>query len=165
MVTFNSGYKTPELFFKSLFRLRKEGIDFKLIVLGEKTNSYPAIFDEAKTLLSDEIIHFGYCENKEDYYQMLAKADFLPVSSHQDFFGYSIVEAMALGVQPILPNRLAYPEHINENHRSLIFYENDSDFYEKVKASIIKVKVDLSSDVEKYDWEKLIHLYDQEFRL
>ncbi len=155
--------KNPQWFFDSIRKLKEEGLDFSLIVLGEKTQKYPAIFDDAVKLFADNILHFGYCENKDEYYKLLAKADFLPVCSHQDFFGYSIVEAIALGIHPILPNRLAYPEHINIENKPSVFYESDEDFYVKLKESLNQERLDIRTDVAKYDWSELIDLYDHEF--
>lgn len=155
--------KNPELFFNSLKQLKNEGIDFSLIVLGEKTQKYPPVFDHTKELFADHILHYGYCESKDAYYKLLAGADFLPVCSHQDFFGYSIVEAIALGVHPILPNRLSYPEHVKEESKTAVFYKTDDDFYTKLKECLNDRKLDLRMGVAKYDWSKLIDRYDQVF--
>ena len=47
--------KNPELFFKLLQRLKAEGIQFRLIVVGESTQKHPTIFSKAKEMLS--LIH------------------------------------------------------------------------------------------------------------
>ncbi len=61
--------KNPESFFEVLFQLKEKGLRFKLSVLGESFPQVPHIFDEAKVKLSDEIIHFGRLDSKEDYYR------------------------------------------------------------------------------------------------
>ena len=71
-------------------------------MLGESFASKPNIFDEAKTKLKNEIIHFGYCDNHWDYAKWLCSADILPVTNNQDFFGASIVEAIYCGAFPLL---------------------------------------------------------------
>ena len=43
--------KNPEPFFRSLFKLKDEGLDFKVALLGESFNSKPSIFLEAKKIL------------------------------------------------------------------------------------------------------------------
>ena len=156
--------KNPKFFFKNLFKIKDEGIDFELAILGEKFKEYPEIFDKAKSKLSDNIVQFGYCDTFEEYAKWLWKADILPVTSNQDFFGISIVEAVYCNVIPILPKRLTYPELFNFNENSDYFYFDDQMFYQKLKESIINYKkktLDLSGLVKQYDWKYMAPLYDK----
>lgn len=159
--------KNPGFFFKALFEIADRGLDFKLIVLGESFEKYPAIFDEAKTRLADKIIHWGYAESFEEYCKLLWMADILPVTSVQDFFGGSIVEAMYCNVVPFLPKRLAYPEHITEKYHHTFFYDNDDEFIDKLQKRIWDVKylrvMDMRQYVERYDWKNIIAEYDSIF--
>ena len=54
----------------------------------------------------------GFVDSFEEYARLLHLADILPVTSQQDFFGGSVVEAIYCNCHPILPNRLAYTDHI-----------------------------------------------------
>ena len=112
--------KNPESFFHLLYRLDKEGFPFEIAILGESFKTTPSIFDEAKDKLNDRIVHYGFCDQFKDYAQWLWKADILPVTSNQDFFGISIMEAIYCGVYPILPKRLTYPELLPDIYLSLI---------------------------------------------
>jgi len=156
--------KNPELFFNTLFKLKKENIDFELAILGERFKEYPKIFDEAKLNLSDNIIQFGYCETFEEYAKWLWRADILPVTSNQDFFGISIVEASYCNTYPILPKRLSYPELFNMQNNPDYFYENNKEFYQKLKYCLLNHKkctkkaFDL---VKKYDWQEIVSFYDK----
>jgi glycosyltransferase involved in cell wall biosynthesis len=155
--------KNPELFFNTLFKLKKEGIKFKLAVVGKKYKQYPEIFDSAKLILKNEIVQWGYMDSSDDYHNLLKTADFLPVTSNQDFFGISVVEAMSFGVAPLLPNRLAYPEHVEDSE---LLYENQQEFYDKLKQFLLgyaNMKRPLFPNLLKYDWEKIIQEYDQCF--
>jgi len=158
--------KKPGNFFSALFELKKRGIDFKLIVLGEKMKKYPPIFDEAQKRLEKEILHWGYCESKDDYAKWLWQADILPVSSIQDFFGGSIIQAVYCNTVPLLPCRLAYPEHFP--FHPLFYYDNEEQFVEKLAVLIQKYKVEgkvkTQDLVKKYDWESLIEKYDSLYR-
>jgi len=62
--------------------------------LGESFQKTPPIFAEAKEKLRSKILHWGYAESFGDYKKWITQADILPVSSRQDFFGGSVVEAM-----------------------------------------------------------------------
>jgi len=155
--------KNPELFFNTLIQLKKEGIAFELAVLGESFKKYPEIFDQAREELSSNIVHFGYLNSFSEYAKWLWKADILPVTSNQDFFGISIIEATFCNVLPILPQRLSYPELFDfDNHKSL-FYKNDQDFYQLLKGKILERNNNKSVSylTEKYDWNKIVLKYDK----
>ncbi len=156
--------KNPERFFNALFELQEHGIDFQLIVLGESYGKRPPIFDVAKEKLADKILHFGYAETFEEYCKWLWMADVLPVTSNQDFFGGSVVEAMYCNVVPFLPKRLAYPEHIPEQFHATFFYDED-DFVVKLQRRIMDVKylrvMDTTQYARKYDWKNMIGAYDK----
>jgi len=135
--------KNPELFFNTLISLSTQDVNFKLIVVGKSYKRSPPIFEEAKVKLEKHIIHWGWAETKEDYNELLKQANMLLVSNEQDFFGISIIEAMASGCYPVLPYRLAYPEHVLQKNHKHVFYKEDSDEY-----------------IQKYDWHQMIGEYD-----
>lgn len=157
--------KNPEHFFNALFQLQERGIDFKLIVLGESYGKSPHIFKMAKEILADKILQMGFAETQEEYVRWLRMADILPVTSIQDFFGGSIIEAMYNNVVPFLPKRLAYPEHIPAAFHSTFFYE-EADFVNKLQRRIMDVKyirvMDTKQYAQRYDWSHLISHYDIE---
>ena len=157
--------KGPDEFFETLFQLSDEGVDFRLIVLGEAYQKSPPIFAEAKEKLADKILHFGYAETFEEYAKWLWQIDFLPVTSRQDFFGGSVVEAMYCNCFPLLPKRLAYPEHLPPALEEVHFYEND--FLEKMRELLTDVgrlrRFSGRQYVERYDWGNCIEKYDKQF--
>ncbi len=155
--------KNPDFFFQTLFKLKERGVPFELIVLGKSYQKAPAIFGEAKERLSDEIIHWGYAESKTKYFEWLQLANMMMVTSHQDFFGISIVEAIAAGCFPILPNRLSYAEHIDAEEIDQCIYKEDSCLLEQLE-SVINTKryqntKGYSDFVQKYDWENISSVY------
>jgi len=155
--------KNPQLFYELMLRLSKENVTFNLIIAGEATSKYPKVFDKLKKELGSHIIHFGYADSTDKYNQLLMQSDILPVTSIQEFFGISILEAVAYGVFPLLPNRLVYPEHIPSEHQKDHLYESNEELYQKLKSLL--VEGDLSFDnswVKKYFWTELISLYDQQ---
>ena len=159
--------KNPENFFNALFEIKSRGVEFKLVVLGEKFPRYPEIFDEVQERLQDEILQFGYAADEEEYVRWLYTSDILPVTSNQDFFGASVVQAMYCNVIPLLPKRLAYPEHIPQQLHSTFFYEEDHrEFVNRLQRMIFDVKIlrkqQVRQFVEKYDWKTMVTLYDEE---
>lgn len=157
--------KNPEGFFQILKNIQDQHIPFQLIILGEKTQKYPPIFDWAQQQFSEEIIHFGYAPSKSAYWTLLQKATILPVTSNQDFFGISVVEAMHANVHPILPNQLAYPSHIPKTHRPKHLYNTHQELETKLIHLLTKkpIQTSFTSWVEKYSWKNSIENYDIAF--
>ncbi|GIV33213.1 MAG: glycosyl transferase family 1 [Chitinophagales bacterium] len=159
--------KNPEDFFNALFALQERGIVFHLVVLGQKFDRYPPIFDEARQRLKEKILHFGFVEEKKEYGKWLQMSDILPVTSRQDFFGASVVEAMYCNVVPLLPKRLAYPEHIPPQLHYTFFYTEDNSraFINRLQRMIMDVKVlrkqNVAQFVEHYDWCSMAPRYDE----
>ncbi len=102
--------KGPEEFFHALMKLQDEGLEFDLSVLGQKFSDVPKIFSEAKEVLSSKIRRWGFVESLEEYRDELASADLVVSSAQHEFQGLSVLEAVASGARPLLPNALAYPE-------------------------------------------------------
>jgi len=162
--------KNPELFFNTLFDLKSEGIKFRLIVSGENYKRVPEIFDTARKKLKDEIIHFGFVYKREKYLEFLKVADILPVSSNQEFFGISSIEAILANTFPLLPDRLAYTEHIPSSLKDDFLYANDTLLKLKLKEllTIGKDQEKLTQLIdyinEQYGWNKLKLKYAKVFK-
>ena len=94
-------------------------------------------------------------------------ADILPVTSIQEFFGISIMEAAYCNTLPILPNELTYPELFNYNENEKIFYNNKQEFEEKLIDAILNNQKSSTNKYKKiasnYDWENIINIYDNIF--
>ena len=102
--------KNPEDFFEACRRLKKQNFDFRLIVLGESFRSSPNVFQEARDEFAQEIMQWGFAESRKAYVRWLRESDVIVSSAIHEFFGIGVVEAVANGAIPVLPNRLAYPE-------------------------------------------------------
>ncbi len=160
--------KNPDAFFNSLFRLAAEKIDFRLAILGNAYRKQPPIFAKAKSLLAEQIVCYGYAKNKAAYTEWLWKSDILPVTGIQDFFGGSVVEAIYCGCYPLLPRRLAYPEHLPEALSNLHLYDGEEEYEQKLRALLINgdkinTSARLQNFVSRYDWSTLVEYYDQVF--
>ena len=162
--------KNPDLFFKILFELKNNKIKFKLIVLGEKYKEYPKIFDIAQKKLKNNIIHFGYCQSQKEYIKWLKISNILPVTSNQDFFGISIVEAVGYGNYPILPKKLSYPEIFEYKKNTDLFYTNEEQLINMIAKTINNIENlnnrtnKLSNYIyEKYNWKNISKKYYKTF--
>jgi len=102
--------KNPEEFFAVLHALKKQGVDFRLIVLGQSFAGAPDCFVRARDLLQERILHFGYADSRMEYARLLRKGDVVVSTAHHEFFGIAVLEAVRAGCRPLLPDRLSYPE-------------------------------------------------------
>ena len=157
--------KNPEAFFNVLKDLQNLKVDFGLIVMGKQYKQSPEVFNAATTIFSNEMIHFGYVEDRKKYEDLLAVANVLLVTNNQDFFGISVVEGIAAGCYPCLPNRLSYPEHIPSSFGDPVFYDKDEEIVPLIMSLIesgsYRESQMYSNYVRKYDWSTLIDSYDE----
>lgn len=131
--------KNPELFFDTLFDLSRDGLSFQLIVMGGAYAQVPEIFAQARKKLQAHILHWGYVNNQQDYYRWLAQGDIVVSTSRQDFYGISVLEAIYAGCWPLLPNRLAFPEHIPEDFQSMCLFNQDEELGSYIKRCCQKL--------------------------
>ncbi len=159
--------KNPSDFFDALYVLQERDIDFRLVLLGEKFDKIPQEFEIAKERLGSKIIKLGYAESFEEYAHWLWISDILPISSIQDFFGISIIEALYCECVPCFPKRLTYPELVPMNEYGEYFYDENNSF----QTVLEKIITDYDSHDRKsfrnvasqFDWKNMIGEYDRLF--
>ncbi len=156
--------KNPKGFCQLLFALADRGIEFQVALLGDRFEEEPEYFAHARKKLGRRIISYGRAEKFEDYAKWLWRADILPVTSRQDFFGGSVVEAIYCGCHPILPKRLAYPDHVASEANPHLYFENHDEAVDRL-ATLIESKTwqrpsNLSKKMGSYDWSNCIESYD-----
>jgi glycosyltransferase involved in cell wall biosynthesis len=154
--------KAPGSFFEALYRLADEGLDFRVAVLGESFSRSPKVFKEARQRLGARVVQWGYQESFADYAGWLWRADILPVTSRQEFFGASVVQALYCGCLPLLPDRLSYPEHVPAEVAEQVLYQGDEALVERLRALLDQPGrgESLRDHVARYDWAQMAPHYD-----
>lgn len=153
--------KNADEFFEGLKFLQEQDIPFQLVVLGEERQEAPACFAEAKLQFEEEIIHWGFVRDRRNYASLLWKADILPMTAIQEFFGISLFEAMYCETYPLVPKRLVYPEHLADKH---LQFEGELGPALKELIASGRWKNDVHTFQEQAvqcSWQKLIPMYDQ----
>ncbi len=157
--------KNPAGFFEALYRLDKKNLPFEVALLGENFRKQPKEFADAKRRLGNKVVHYGFVKDFSDYATWLWRADLMPVTSNQDFFGGSVVEAIFCNTFPLLPKRLAYPEHIPAKRQGEFFYDDADDLVRRLEEAINNIDIiratDVAHFVDEYRWEKMGTVYDE----
>ena len=136
--------KNPEDFFSAMKRLKQAGLDFRLNVIGEQFRDGPAVFDWAKGYFADHIDRWGFQPGRKDYENALAESDIVVSTANHEFFGIGVLEAIAAGCCPLLPNRLSYPEILQAltgKHKGPFVYDGTVDGLANKLKSLIGARL------------------------
>lgn len=94
----------------------------------------PELFDKLKKDLADEFPQWRWikskdiCQTKDEYYQLLRKSKIAVSFAMQETWGIAMQEAVMAGCVPLVPNRLSYPEVINDRS-----FRYDTEITDKAK--------------------------------
>jgi glycosyltransferase involved in cell wall biosynthesis len=155
--------KNPEMFIKLIDDLSEKELNFRLNILGRRFRNSPVDIGAFTKKYQKLILNSGFQE-EGDYLDTVKESAILPITSKQDYFGISLIEAMYCGVVPLAPNRLVFPEHL-EQFPELI-YSSFEELSEKAEQLLNEQRPLLRKNVHhyatKFDWKNLIHSYDHQ---
>lgn len=63
--------------------------------------------------------------SKEEYYELLGRAEYVYAPARNETLGVSVIEGIAAGAKPVVPDELVYPEYVPERFRGLTFCEEE----------------------------------------
>ncbi len=104
--------KNPQLLLDSLRLLKAQTDHFEISVMGQRFRKAPSAFDQIEKEFADQIRHWGFVTSREGYWNVLAESDVFVSTASHEFFGIAAAEAIAVGLHPLFPNDLAYPEMV-----------------------------------------------------
>jgi len=156
--------KDPETFFRAVYALAGEGLDFGLILLGESFRNQPAEFLEARERLAGRLVHFGYAPTFAAYAGWLWQADVVVSTAAHEFFGAAVVEACYCDCVPILPRRLSYPELIPASAHDACLYDGFDGLVARLRHALLHVDevraTSFRGPMTAFDWQRLAPRYD-----
>lgn len=91
--------------------------------------------------------------SKPDYYRCLADQSVMLSTAKQETFGYGTVESMVLGVTPVCPDRLSYPDTLQRDQRFM--YKILEEAVDKI-LNYLDNPIDMSQYAEKYSLNSTI---------
>lgn len=113
--------KGPALLLAIVQQLTSQGLRFRLHLLGQRFRQEPDEFGHARALLATYYARQGitpgvdaWVASRDEYETLLSTSDIVLSTAQHDFQGLSILEGMARGCVPLVPDALAYPEYIDE---------------------------------------------------
>jgi len=167
--------KNPELFFEALEILKANEVQFKLSVIGQSFRDRPDVFAKAHHRFADHIDHWGYQNTRSDYERVLQQSDVIVSTANHEFFGISIIEAVAAGAYPLVPNRLSYPEILGltqiDNAEQFFYDGSPADLANKLcwlaarvgKGGLFPAAINPAILTDRFKWKNLANLYDRAF--
>ena len=143
--------------------LIEHGADFRMAMCGEVFVSVPSTFAAITSLLGDRLVHEGWAE-PADYAALLSEATVVLSTAEQEFFGIGVIEAVAAGAHPVLPDRLVYPERV-----SALDFDAGTILYDSPSTAVDLIRHAFERDVSErarrattiYDWSTIAPTYDK----
>ncbi|MFC6671485.1 tRNA-queuosine alpha-mannosyltransferase domain-containing protein [Marinobacterium aestuariivivens] len=108
--------KGPDRLQAILRELERRGLDYRLALLGERFRHSPAEFDAIATEFRHRLDQFGYAATRAEYRAWLRGGDIVLSTATHEFQGLAVLEAVAAGCIPVLPDRQVYPELFDEQY-------------------------------------------------
>lgn len=144
---------------KAFYKIKKNGMKYKLVIVGGKGWKYQEIYETIKKVnLQKEVIFTGYVPD-EDLPKLYNAADLFVFPSLYEGFGLPPLEAMACGCPVITSNTSSLPEVIGDAGMMVDPYDVDelakamnnvlSD--EELREDMIKKGLER---VKQFSWEK-----------
>ncbi len=100
-----------------LRELESGGLDFRLALTGKQFRSSPAVFAEIRGSFAQRLAHFGFVDSRAEYLAWQRGADIVLSTALHEFQGLAVMEAVSLGCEPVLPDRLAYRDFFPSRFR------------------------------------------------
>jgi glycosyltransferase involved in cell wall biosynthesis len=157
--------KDPDTFFRALYTLAGEGLDFRVALAGQSYRQTAPEFEAARDRLGDRVVHFGYADAGE-YAALLRQADVVVSTAIHEFFGIAIVEAIYSECFPVLPRRLTYPEIVPQSHHGDCLYDDFEGLLARLRWALTHpdraraLASELRPAVARFDWTVVAPQYD-----
>ena len=100
-----------------LEKLEASGEHYELALVGQQFRNSPQAFHTVERCYAHRLVHFGYIESRARYLGLLRGADIVLSTARHEFQGLAVMEAVAAGALPVVPDSLAYPEFYSQQYR------------------------------------------------
>lgn len=99
--------------------LDRRDIDFTVHLLGQQFRNMPDEMKDCVSLLAKggHLGHSGYIEDRDEYLRLLRQCQIVLSTAHHEFQGIAVLEAVASGCVPLVPDELVYRELFDSRYR------------------------------------------------
>jgi len=155
--------KDPDTFADAVGQLIEANLKFELVLLGPRPPHPPPALTRIRDIAGSRIVHDGKAP-LDLYRQLLPSCDVVVSTALQEFFGVSVVEAIAAGSRPVLPDRLSYPWLIPDEYHDEVLYP-DGGLVDALMTALADPipPPGLQSALGRYSWDRLAPIYDRRF--
>ena len=149
---------------RALRRLAERGRRFRVALVGDDRGGERAALQPLVDDLGDRVVHAGLLP-RHDYIDLLGRADVVVSAARNEFFGIAVVEALAAGAIPVLPDALAYPEVVPARFHAAALYR-EGELTSALESAITDVEgrraavAGLAQEVRRFDWSVMAPRYD-----
>jgi glycosyltransferase involved in cell wall biosynthesis len=152
--------KDPDAFAAAVEAVIDDGPDFELVLLGARPPNPPPALIRLREVAGDRTVYDGEAP-LDQYRSLVASSDVLVSTARQEFFGVAVVEAIAAGCRPVLPDRLSYPSIIPAEYHQGVLYREDG-LVEALKAALAHpvAPPGLATTMARFSWDSLAPEYD-----
>ncbi|MAT05608.1 MAG: glycosyl transferase family 1 [Acidimicrobiaceae bacterium] len=158
--------KGPATFARAVTSLLDDGVEFDVALAGEQFAAEPPEFAVLRDRLGERLVHDGWAE-PDDYRSLLRRADVVVSTAHHEFYGVAVVEAIAAGAFPVLPNRLVYPERIPPELHDRCLYDDEHGLREGLRWAVLHreeaaaIAASLRPGLDDHDWSVVAPALDE----
>ena len=109
--------KGPDRLRKIIELTERRDMPCRFFIFGQRFRQVPDSFIGLAESFPERVAHNKFVAENHDYYRLLAACDVVLSTALQDFQGLAILEGMAHGCLPLVPDRLTYPEYVAREFR------------------------------------------------
>jgi glycosyltransferase involved in cell wall biosynthesis len=153
--------KAPDVFASAVEQLVERNYEFELLLLGWRPRGGSPALQRIRQAAAGRIVYDGHAPVGE-YRKLLRSSDVVVSASRHENFGVAVVEAIAAGSRPCLPDRLAYPELVPPRfHRDVLY--GDGELVSALAATIDNPTDlhGLSEAMYRFSWNRVAPSYDK----
>lgn len=154
--------KAPERLFSALQRLVNAGIDFRIHVVGQQFRRQPPVFADMYPQFEGYLGQWGYVADVAAYRALLCESDVVISTALHEFQGLAVMEAVACGCSPVVPDRLAYTEYMPADCRYASFPDDAARESEALADALLDCYERFRSDahlavpdMQRFAWSEL----------
>ncbi|MBA4502372.1 tRNA-queuosine alpha-mannosyltransferase domain-containing protein [Marinobacterium marinum] len=155
--------KGPDLLLAAIQSMQARSIDFRLHIVGQQFRHTPPVFDQIHRQLQQggNLGTWGHVASIDAYRRLLQEADIVLSTALHDYQGIAVLEGVAAGCTPVVPDRLAYRDLFVDRYRYGANQEAErlTDHIEQLAASKHSGQPLPCPDIRSLSWTQLKPAY------